>query len=215
MARPLTKIRSSGELYTRLAAIETAIDAALALDRMTLERRAAITDPKFPEYMPSECLVHMIRKEHRGTNAAARDRLLSILLLRCAASLARALPDDRTPNAAYVRDEALGRLGELFAEDGTGDNPDELDYFEVRFNGAFAALRTDLVRAEIRATRRFVHLPEADEEEDRQVSPSETIARLRETALRKGFEQENTLFLQQIVSDTRVTTGSAGSRHPL
>ena len=64
------------------------------------------------------------------------------------------------PQTPYVRDEALGRLGELFAEDGTGDNPDELDYFEVRFNPAFASLRTDLVRAEVRALRRSSPLPD-------------------------------------------------------
>lgn len=58
-------------------AIETAIDVGLALDRMTLEQRAAVTDRTSPEYIPSEC-----------------------------------------------------------SEDGTGDNPDELDFFEVRFHHA-------------------------------------------------------------------------------
>jgi hypothetical protein len=177
MVRPLTKVRRSGELYTRPATIETAIDAALGLDRVTLEQRASVTDPNSPGYFPSECLVHLIRKKHRETNARDRDQLLNILLQRCAASLARTLPDGRTPNAAYVRDEALGRLGKLFAEDGAGDNPDELDYFEVRFNSAFAALRTDLVRAEMGAARRFEPLPE--EEDDGQLAADdEAVTRL-------------------------------------
>jgi hypothetical protein len=83
-------------------AIETAIDAGLALDRMTLEQRAAVTDRTSPEYIPSECLVHLIRKNHRETNAPGRDRLLNILLDRCTASLARTLPDNRSPNAALA-----------------------------------------------------------------------------------------------------------------
>ena len=113
-----------------------------------------------PTTLPSECLVYFIRKAHRDHHDTIRDQLLAILLARCEATLAATLPDGRVPNAAYLRDEALGRLGELFAEDGTGDNLDELDYFEVRFNAAFAALRTDLVRAEVRALRRSSPLPD-------------------------------------------------------
>jgi DNA-directed RNA polymerase specialized sigma24 family protein len=197
MARPLTKVTKSGELYTRLATVEAAIDAALGLDRITLEQRAAVADRNSPEYISSECLVHLIRKKHRETNAPARDQLLNILLQRCAASLARTLPDDRTPNAAFVRDEVLARLGELLAEDGTGDNPDELDFFEVRFNRAFAALRTDLVRAEIRAARSFVPLP--DEENDEQLAAEDqAMSGLSGAALKNPATQENSQFLREL-----------------
>jgi hypothetical protein len=198
MAEPLTKRTKSGALYSRPAAIEAAIDKALALDRLTLERRAAVVDKNSPEYIATECLVHLVRKRHREANAPGRDQLLNLLFQRCVSSLVRALPDDRAPNAAYIRDEALGRLGELFAEDGTGDNPDELDYFEVRFNSAFAALRTDLVRAEIRIARRFAHLPEGDDEEGRLISDDEAIARLPEAALRNPASQADRVFLRQV-----------------
>ena len=197
MVRPLTKVSRSGELYTRPATIETAIAAALGFDRITLEQRAAVTDRNSPEYIPSECLVHLIRKKHRETNAPARDQLLNILLRRCEARRARTLPDDRIPNAAFVRDEALGRLGELFAEDGTGDNPDELDFFEVRFNRAFAALRTDLVRAEIRAARSFAPLPE--EEDDAQLAADDqAMTGLSGAALKNPANQENAQFLREV-----------------
>jgi hypothetical protein len=198
MVRPLTKIKKSGDLYTRPVAIETAIEAALALDRITLEQRAAVTNPNSLEYIASECLVHLIRKKHRETNAPGRDQLLKILLQRCEVRLARTLPDNRAPNAAYLRDEALGRLGELFAEDGTGDNPDELDYFEVRFNGAFATLRIDVVRSEMRAVRRVVELPEEDDGNSRQVSEDQALAGLPE-ALKSPATQENAQFLQEVL----------------
>jgi hypothetical protein len=187
MARPLTKHTGTGERYTRPPHIEAAIDVALALDWPTLHQQTLIRDRRFPDYLPSECLVHLIRKAHRDHHETIRDQLLAILLGRCEATLAATLPDSRAPNAAYLRDEALGRLGELFAEDGTGDNPDELDYFEVRFNAAFAALRTDLVRQEVRALRRASPLPD-----------DEAIARRPDAVLRSPATQEPGLFLNQL-----------------
>ena len=124
------------------------------------------------------------RRDHHET---IRDQLLAILLGRCEATLAATLPDGRALKAAYSRDEVLGRLGELFAEDGTGDNPDELDYFEVRFNATLAALRIDLVREEVRALRRSSPLPD-----------DETIARRPDDVLHSAATQENGLFLNQL-----------------
>jgi hypothetical protein len=187
MVRPLTKRTGNGDRYTRPANIEAVIDVALTLDWPALHQRALIRDRRSTDYLPSECLVHLIRKAHRDRHETIRDQLLAILLGRCEATLAATLPDGRVPNAAYVRDEALGRLGELFAEDGTGDNPDELDYFEVRFNAAFAALRIDLVREEVRALRRSSPLPD-----------DEAIARRPDAVLHGPATQENSLFLNQL-----------------
>jgi hypothetical protein len=184
MVRPLTKRTGSGNRYTRPPNIEAVIDAALALDWPALHQRTCVRDRRSPDYLPSECLVHLIRKAHRDHNDTIRDQLLAILLGRCEATLAATLSDGRVPNAAYIRDEALGRLGELFAEDGTGDHPDELDYFEVRFNAAFAALRTDLVRAEVRALRRSSPVPD-----------DEAIARRPDAGLHSPATPENRLLL--------------------
>jgi hypothetical protein len=187
MARPLTKHTRNGDRYARPANVEVVIDAALALDWPVLHQRALVRDRRSADYLPSECLVHLIRKAHRDHHDTIRDQLLAILLGRCEAILVATLPDGRVPNAAYLRDEALGRLGELFAEDGTGDNSDELDYFEVRFNAAFAALRTDLVREEVRALRRSSPLPD-----------DEAIARRSDAVLHSPATQENGLFLNQL-----------------
>lgn len=188
MVRPLTKRTGNGDRYTRPADIEAAITVALTLDWPALQQRACVRERRSPDYLPSECLVHLIRKAHRDHDDTVRDQLLAMLLGRCEATLAATLPDGRVPNAAYVRDEALGRLGELFAEDGTGDHPDELDYFEVRFNAAFAALRTDLVRAEVRALRRSSPVP-ADE----------AIARRPDAVLHSPATHESGLVLNQLV----------------
>src|SRR5918996_1980869 len=120
MVRPLTRRTGNGDRYTRPPNIEAAIDVALVLDWPALQERALIRDRRATDYLPSECLVHLIRKAHRDRHDTIRDQLLAVLLGRCEATLAATLPDGRVPNAAYVRDEALGRLGELFAEDATG-----------------------------------------------------------------------------------------------
>ena len=53
------------------------------------------------------------------------------------------------PDAASLRQEILEDLTDLFVTDGTGDFPDELDFYECRFNKAFMALRIDAVRRDV------------------------------------------------------------------
>ena len=62
MARPLTKRDKEGELYTRPLEVETAIDSAIHQDVATLLRRAPCSKLDSPEFMPMECLVHLIRE---------------------------------------------------------------------------------------------------------------------------------------------------------
>jgi MotA/TolQ/ExbB proton channel family len=71
MARPLEKT-ANGKLYTRPPEIEAATDAALAQDLGTHLRRALIRDPNDPEYLPSECLLYLIREARRRRDDAAR-----------------------------------------------------------------------------------------------------------------------------------------------
>lgn len=162
MIEPLTKVSKAGKLYKRRSVVLASIEAAIGIDRPTLERRAAISTPESPEYLSSECLLYFIRKRHREANAPERDKLLDILLRRNMQNLKGTIPDGRAANALYLRDEVLGRFGELVAEDGTGDLSNELDYYEVNFNGAFAALRIDVLRAEGRARQKLDPLPEDD-----------------------------------------------------
>ena len=61
------------------------------------------------------------------------------------------------PDAASLRQQILEDLTDLFVTDGTGDFPDELDFYECRFNKAFRALRIDAVRRDVR--RRKCEIP--------------------------------------------------------
>ena len=88
-----------------------------------------------------------------------RDRLATVLLQRCEAILKHKLPDSGFTNAAYLREEVLGNFAQLLASDGCGNNPNELDYFECKFNSAFRSLRIDLLRSEGKQRKRFKQFP--------------------------------------------------------
>jgi len=199
MARALTKRDHNGKLYSRPPSVEANIQVALVQDLATLKRRAQIADHGRLDFLPSEVLVHLIREALRNHDGDATDALLPPLLARCEVNLRRTLPEDRVPNAPYQREELLGQFAELFAADGTGDNPDQLDYFEVRFNSAFFALRVDLLRAEISWNARHLPLPDHDEE-DELATEDEAFARLADAAFQNPATQEDTVFRSQIAA---------------
>ena len=83
MARALTKTDQDGKLYTRPVFVEEKIDRALGQDLPTLLRRSQVTQKSSPEFLPLECLVHLIREFRRQDNQHAMSVLLPILLRRC------------------------------------------------------------------------------------------------------------------------------------
>ncbi|HMO11131.1 MAG TPA: sigma factor-like helix-turn-helix DNA-binding protein [Actinotalea sp.] len=155
----MTKRNADGAPYTRPRSIEREITDALALAPKVVVTRAAVGDESSPEYLSCECLVHLMRDAVRRKDDDLRDRLLTILFQRCEQKLQAAIPDGRKANAAHLRDEVLGRFGELIAEDCSGESDGLLDYYECRFNHAFQTLRLTLLRSERNATKRKVELP--------------------------------------------------------
>ena len=65
MARPLNKKMDEGGFYTRRPEIEACIDEALAQSPERVLRRAAIRNFRDPDYMPMECLLHLMREASR------------------------------------------------------------------------------------------------------------------------------------------------------
>lgn len=166
MAKQLKKQDQNGKRYERPPNIEKMIDEALTQDlsmmqqRLTLNRRSS-------GYLPSECLVHLIRDAKRRTDSQTMNMLLSILLPRCEANLRGKIPDDKFANASYLREEVLCQFAVLFAEDGFDETKEEeLDYFECRFNSAFRTFRIDIIRHEINNMKRVDSLSSFSDHEE-------------------------------------------------
>lgn len=150
MALPLQKISKDGVLYQRTAEIEAAIDAARAQDLELLSCRVQIRDRSAPDYLPSECLVYLIREARRNGRADIQNHLLQVLLSRCARTLNAKVPDSVIATAPQLREDILGDFAVLFAKDGSSEDRNALDFYEVRFNSAFCAFRISRVNAELK-----------------------------------------------------------------
>ena len=184
MARALTNTVPGGALYTRPSAVEAQINEAICFSRTDLLTRLLIVDRKAPGYLRSECLVHLVREGRRSGDQQLMSAVLPVLLGRCEANLLVKVPDGEMPDAASLRQEILEDLTDLVVTDGTGDFPDEFDFYECRFNKAFMALRIDAVRRDVRRRKRsiaVVNLPSSeaatapDAYEDAFARVSETI----------------------------------------
>lgn len=169
MVRPLTKTDSKGDLYTRPSTIDAQIEDALGLSLPDLRTRLLSTERSEPTYLRSECLVHLIREGRRTDNQQLMNIVLPVLLGRCEANLLAKVPDGELPYAADLRQKILERLVDLFLMDGTDDSPNELDFYECRFNRAFRTLRIDEVRRKVREHNQgptVVELPPSETEND-------------------------------------------------
>jgi hypothetical protein len=153
MAQPLQKTKRDGTLYKRPPEIEAVLDIALTQDFETLRSRAEIRNRKATNYLPSECLTHLIREARRRGNEQARIALLSNLLARCAANLLYTVSESEIDGAHELREDILGDFAELFAIDGSASDKHQLDYFEARFNRAFKTFRLDRVRPALERQR--------------------------------------------------------------
>ena len=209
MLRPLTKRDKTGNLYTRPHHVETQINKILSQSPATLRHHLAIADPQAPNYLHSECLVHIIRDACRNSDDARLDAAFPVLINRCKAILQVKILDNALPTAANVREEVLGQFGELFATDGTEENRDDLDWFECRFNQAFRAFYIDLVRSEkVRLKQKarlkqLVPLPDYADDIEYSHPHKEFPTRLIE-ALKMQEAAENSVLLREVqeASDT-------------
>lgn len=165
MANPLTKHSKEGVLYVRPLEVESNIDGALDQETAVLIRRAQGTDRHSSDYLKSESLVYLIRAAIRSDDAVRYNALLPILLSRCQTILSRKISDS-VPNAEDVREEVLCELSVLFAGEAGSDPPNELDYYEVKFNSAFRTLRCLVLRRERENTEGAQVLSDGSEAEN-------------------------------------------------
>ena len=196
MVQPLTKRTKKGVLYVRRKAVETAIRAALREDWTTLRRRLEIKDFRSPEYLSSECLVHLVRDASRKGDDRRMNAILVVLLGRCEAILETRIPD-WLPGASETREEVLMRFTDVLARGCVAEQSDELDFYECRFNQALHALRKDAVDRVSRRLGRTVAVPRGDDGDERVLSEEEGLALLSEAG-RTPAPQEQGVRLKEL-----------------
>lgn len=179
MARALTKTDRSGKPYTRPGNVETAIDIAIKQDLDTLARRAWISDPDNAEFLPMECLVHLLRDAGRRRSDHAMRMLMPPLLGRCENVLRAKITDNSFPNAPELREDLLGEFSLLFVEDGAEEHSNELDFYECRFFRAFLVFRFGYLRRERARLKELIPLPTSNEP-DNHSSDEDVFARVSE-----------------------------------
>jgi len=196
MIEPLTKSRRDGGVYTRPPQIEAEIAAVLGQDFATLRHRLAVKVRDSTDYLSSECLVHLVRLSRREDNTPRLNAVLTTLLSRCERTLTAKIPDAGLPNAADLREEVVSQFGELFATDGTEENLNDLDFFECKFNLAFRAFYTDLVRSGVAGLKHIAPMPDHSEQIDPETN-EEMLARVAE-GFRSPAPQESARFQQEL-----------------
>ena len=150
MARLLNKVKKDGTLYLRREPIEALLDELVSLPTDILVEKCKFTDSKESGYIPSECLVYVIRESLRQNDETLCNTLLPILLERCRKILTNKVSNRQFSDAIQLRREILGKFSELFATDWLSEDQDLLDYYEVNFNHAFQCLRINNIRPELK-----------------------------------------------------------------
>lgn len=197
MVKSLTKITKDGKPYIRPHAVEVNIEDALSQDLDTVLGRARIRDRNDPEYLCSECLLHLVRNARLQGETRKVERLLPFLLKRCEALLKAAIPDGGRGNAADMREDILQSFCELLARVGTPQDTGTLDYFEIRFNHALTTLRFKRLAREDRRRKNFDDIPQVKDEDGEPLDDENILARVS-SAAQSPARQENYVFLIEV-----------------
>lgn len=169
MSPPLRKATRDGTLYRRRPEVEVALNELRAQPRARVVDRCSVTDPTKVDYLASECLLHLVR-EARSDNsadhfAALYRELRRRVLARLPAPKAGRMPDGKVPvsqTKVDVCDAVMARFQELLMLDRQGYE-ERLDYFEVNFDDAVAALRSTAKRKAWRHENRTAPMTYDDE----------------------------------------------------
>lgn len=162
---PLRKRTLDGVPYTRDGRVEGILQELHVISREDVLFRLSITNRSDPRYVPSECLVHLVRGTKLDNSDRYFQRLYGLLMARVVKGLPKADTASKNTTSlplARIREAVLSKLNLLLAADRTIYS-EALDYFEVRFDGALASARKDAADPVWREGRRNVALELDDE----------------------------------------------------
>lgn len=169
---PLRKSKSDGTPYARPATVEAALHRVLGLPRQEILTACAVTDRRRDDYVPTECILHLLRGAGRDNDQAYLGRLFRLFMDRVARAFPvpeRHLPGSDTKGLSSgelaLREFAVDRLTEMLCLDRQGYD-DRLDIYEATFDAALKTLRSTARRSVGRQRNRLEPLsddPEAAE----------------------------------------------------
>lgn len=158
MPEALKRKDKDGKPYERPPEIETCIEELDALDAGARLARFESASKKHPQYVPTEAVLHFLRRAWVDGDKGQFERIFRILLKRIDQSLYSSISDTRMEGAAEIRDEIRSRFVVLLTRD-CNTHPGLLDFYEVRFDKAMVALRTTVLRKIGPATRKIKTIP--------------------------------------------------------
>ncbi|MHB1290832.1 MAG: sigma-70 RNA polymerase sigma factor region 4 domain-containing protein [Sulfuricella sp.] len=145
MPEPLKKKRRDGMRYERPPEIEAWLEKLEKIEPSERLRQFEALSKKSPVHVPSEALVYFLRSAWAEGAHGDFEKIFRILLKRIEQSLRSVISDSRIASARGIREEIMGRFAERIAKDCKGRSG-LLDFYEIRFDKAFAAFRTSALR---------------------------------------------------------------------
>lgn len=145
MPEPLKSKDRHGAPFTRPPEIEACLASLESVDAAARLLAFAVASRKSSGYVPSEALTYFLRRAHATGATDEFKQIFELLMKRVGQSLLATISDARMAGAQDIREELMGRFAERIAKDCNGRFA-MLDFFEVRFDLAFARFRKSVLR---------------------------------------------------------------------
>lgn len=169
MPKPLRSKDKNGEPFARPPEIDACLQRLESIDAATRLQAFTVASRKSDGYVPSEALTYFLRRAHATGAKDEFKQLFGLLMKRVGQSLFASIPDSRMAGAQDIREEVMSRFAERIAKDCSGRFA-MLDFFEVRFDLAFARFRKTVLRQIGPASVLTVPLS-TDDNEGQDISP--------------------------------------------
>jgi hypothetical protein len=140
---PLRKQKPDGNLYTRFPDIERALAELDGIPAADLVSRTRLPKGE-PSYVPTECILHFVRRSCRINDQALFEQLFKVLAER----VRRAMPRVENPDGSLslvrsqIFEQVYDKLVTLLLQE-RAEYVERLDFFEINFNGGLARLKLD------------------------------------------------------------------------
>lgn len=147
MIEPLRKKNDDGTAYFRPVVVEETLAILEKLPIEEVARRAGINDENDLEYVPSECIVHFVRKSKANGDKEPYETLFKLLQKRISCLVpvrtAKASGSNKTAEQdsdGQIQEQVMFKFQRLLCLD-RNEYQEGLDFYEIRFNFAIKALR--------------------------------------------------------------------------